>query len=74
MLPAEKEVLIRWLNSEFRDACNNDKKRLLESAWLLKVGYEKGDDIESIMAYCISSFVVGLIQGTKPITVPDENN
>ena len=74
MTSSERAVLIEWLETEFLDACNNDKKRLLEAAWMLKVGIGQGDSIEGIMAHAIASFVRGLILGEQPITVPTESN
>lgn len=70
----KSETLKRWLEGEFREACQNDRKRLTESLWMIKVGKDQGDAPEAIMGRAIASFVKGLILGEQPITVPTENN
>ena len=70
----EDQVLREWLENEFREACMNDALRLKESLWMLKIGADRGDSPEAMMASAISSFVRGLICGEQPITVPTENN
>lgn len=70
-----QQILLDWMEGGFRNACNHDHKRLLESLWVMKVGVEADKDTaEQVMAKAIASFVVGLIEGTTPITVPTENN
>ena len=70
----KREMLTAWLEDEFREACANDTKRLLESLWMLKVGKDQGDTPEAMMSRAIASFVKGLIVGEQPVTVPTENN
>ena len=74
LLEMEGDSLQQWLEGEFRDACENDTKRLTESLWMLKVGMDRGDSPEKMMGAAIASFVKGLICGEQPITVPTENN
>lgn len=62
------------METEFREAIVNDRARILESLWMLKVGVEKGDDPHEAIGAAIASFVHGLILGERPVTVPDENN
>ena len=74
MTPSDKAVLVKWMNGEFRHAVVHDNKRLEEASWMLKVGHDLGEDVETIVSRMIASFVIGLIQGDKPISVPIENN
>jgi hypothetical protein len=66
--------LVEWLEGDFKHACVHDLLRLKEAMWMLKVGYEKGDPPEQIMARAIACFVKGLIEKTQPLTAPVENN
>ena len=70
----KREVIREWMNNEFRDACNNDRKRLTESFYLLKVGHDNGDTPEQCVATAIASFVQGIILGETPITVNIQHN
>ena len=68
------KVLHDWLEGDFKTACVNDIPRLAESIVMLKVGRDRGDSPEKCIGLAIASFVYGLINKTKPITVPVENN
>lgn len=70
----KKDHLREWLEGEFRYAVKNDRKRILESLWMVKVGIEKNEDHYEVMSAAIASFVAGLILGETPVTVPTENN
>lgn len=74
MTLSERAILVRWMQTEFRHACQHDQKRLEESICMLKVGRDQGDEANECMSRAIASFVVGLIEGSQPITVPTENN
>ena len=74
MTATEKAILVRWMDTEFRDAVVNDRKRIEESLWMLKVGIEKNKDHYDVMRAAIASFVKGLILGETPVTVPTDNN
>lgn len=74
MTKEEKAVIEKWLNTEFRDAVVNDRKRLEEAIHVLKVGHDKGEDPRVCIGIAISAFVRGFVHGDLPITVDPNMN
>jgi hypothetical protein len=57
----DHELILRdWLETTFRDALLDDN-RVMQAAYLLKVGHEKGDPPVEIVRRCIAGFVRELV-------------
>lgn len=52
--------LVRWLETTFRNAVNDDD-RIRQAAAYLKVGRDRGDDTIDVVRACIAAFVLELI-------------
>lgn len=66
--------LVEWLEGDFKHAVTSDVMRLREALLMLRVGIDKGDTPETNLGIAIACFVRGLINKTRPLTVPVENN
>ena len=68
----KQQVLVDWLDGEFREALLNDASRIEDSLWTIKVAVENGDSSHDVMRLAIASFVQGLILGERPIAADNK--
>lgn len=50
-----------WLDNEFKSAVNDDKRVTEKAMYMMKVGYENGDELVHVVRKSIASFVIDCI-------------
>lgn len=54
-------ALRHWLENDFKDAANDRKRVEQKAAWMLKIGYDLGDEPIACVRSALVSFVIDCI-------------